>query len=52
VAVGTRWGGTQYNSRADDLDPAPMGLSFTLAGTSPAEHVPPAHVWDYGWPPP
>jgi hypothetical protein len=52
VAVGTRLGGTQFNARGDDLAPAPMGVSFTLAGASPAERVAPALIWDYGWPPP
>lgn len=52
VAVGMRHGGTQFNARGDDLAPAPMGVSFTLAGASPAERVAPALIWDYGWPPP
>jgi hypothetical protein len=52
VAIGTRWGGTQFNGRGDDLEPAPMGLSLTLAGTGPAERVAPARIWEYGWPPP
>lgn len=47
VAVGTRWGGTQYNARDDDLDPAPMGVALVLAGDSPAERVTPAHYWSY-----
>jgi hypothetical protein len=50
VAVGTRWGGTQYNGRGDDLNPAPMGVLFTLAGDSPAERVAPAFFGRaYGW---
>ena len=32
LARGSRWGGTQYNGRGDDLDPAPMGVFFQLAG--------------------
>ena len=36
VALGTRWGGTQYNRRADDLEPGPLGVAFTLAGDTPA----------------
>lgn len=52
VAVGTRWGGTQFNGRGDDLEPAPMGVSLSLAGTTPAERVVPAQVKEYGWPPP
>jgi hypothetical protein len=49
VALGTRWGGTQYNGRGDDLDPAPMGFALVLAGDRPAERVAPAHLDDYGW---
>ncbi len=49
LAVGSRWGATQYNCRADDLAPAPMGVALTLAGDSPAERVAPAFVWAYGW---
>jgi hypothetical protein len=51
VAVGTRWGGTQFNGRQDDLAEAPIGVSFTLAGSWPSERVPPFAIWDYGWPP-
>ncbi len=42
VALGTRWGGTQNNSRRGDLDEAPIGLLFTLAGDSPCERIAPA----------
>ncbi len=49
IAVGTRWGGTQFNGRGDDLEPAPIGVSLTLAGDTPAERVAPAYVWAYGW---
>jgi hypothetical protein len=49
VALGTRWGGTQYNRRADDLQPGPIGVAFTLAGDTPAEHVAPAFLRAYGW---
>jgi hypothetical protein len=31
VAAGARWGATQYNVRADDRAPAPMGVVLTLA---------------------
>jgi hypothetical protein len=41
VALGTRWGGTVYNGRTDDLAPAPMGITLTLAGNTPAERVAP-----------
>jgi hypothetical protein len=43
VAVGTRWGGTQYNCRGNDLAPAPFGAVLSLAGESRAERVAPAH---------
>jgi hypothetical protein len=49
VALGSRWGGTQYNRRADDLEPGPLGVAFTLAGDTPAEHVAPAYLRAYGW---
>ena len=49
VAVGTRWGGTQYNGRSRDLEPAPFGVLLTLAGDSGAERVAPEHFWSYGW---
>lgn len=49
VAVGSRWGGTRFNVRHDDLDPAPMGVAFTLAGRGPSERVPPASFAAYGW---
>jgi hypothetical protein len=49
VALGSRWGGTQYNRRADDLEPGPIGVAFTLAGATPAEHVAPAFLRAYGW---
>jgi hypothetical protein len=49
VAVGSRWGATQYNGRHDDLGPAPLGVAFTLAGDDPSDRVPPASMWEYGW---
>jgi hypothetical protein len=42
VAVASRWGATQNNSRRGDLDAAPMGIVFTLAGDGPCERVAPA----------
>jgi hypothetical protein len=42
VAIGKRWGGTQNNSRKNDLDEAPIGLVFTLAGDGHCERVAPA----------
>ena len=49
VALGSRWGATQYNGRTDDLGPAPMGVAFSLAGDAPADRVAPASMWEYGW---
>lgn len=49
VALGDRWGGTQYNARGRDLERAPMGILFSLAGDTAAERMPPAAFWDYGW---
>lgn len=49
LAVGARWGGTLYNGRGDDLEPAPMGIVFTLATNEPAERIAPAFFWAYGW---
>lgn len=42
VAVGTRWGATQLNGRRRDVDPAPIGVLFTLAGDSSCERIAPA----------
>jgi hypothetical protein len=49
LALGIRWGGTQYNQRGDDLDPAPIGTIFVLAGDTPTERVAPAFFRQYGW---
>jgi hypothetical protein len=49
AAVGTRWGGTVYNGRTDDLDPAPMGFALTLAGDSPADRLAPFAFTHGGW---
>jgi hypothetical protein len=48
VAIGARWGGTQYNCRGDELAPAPFGAVLSLAGASRAERVAPEHFRDYG----
>lgn len=45
VFIGARWGGTQYNGRGDDLDPAPMGVAFTLSKSD--QRVAPATIWKY-----
>jgi len=49
VAIGERWGGTQYNGRGRDLGSAPFGAALTLAGDSRASRVSPEHFWGYGW---
>ncbi len=49
LATGSRWGGTRYNGRGNDLDPAPMGVFFRLAGDGADERVVPAFIWGYGW---
>jgi hypothetical protein len=48
VAVGTRWGGTQYNCRYDDLPPAPFGAVLSLGGAHRSERVAPEHFRGYG----
>lgn len=49
VAAGLRWGATQYNGRADDRDPAPIGFVVEPAGKDRADRVAPAFIWMYGW---
>jgi hypothetical protein len=49
VSVGTRWGGTRYNFRQDDLEPVPMGYLLQLAPDTPADRMVPAAIWEYGW---
>lgn len=49
LALGTRWGGSQYNQRRDDLNPAPIGTLFALAGDTAVERVAPAFFRAYGW---
>jgi len=41
VAVGPRWGASQYNNREDDLGPAPLGIAVILAGDAPSDCTPP-----------
>ncbi len=45
--VGERRGATQFNGRADDLGPAPMGVVLTMA--PPNDRVAPSMMWGYGW---
>jgi hypothetical protein len=49
VAVGSRWGGTQYNGRGNDPGPAPFGVVLSLAGDARSDRVEPEHFWGYGW---
>ncbi|MSS72879.1 MAG: hypothetical protein EXS64_15505 [Candidatus Latescibacteria bacterium] len=41
AVVGTRWGGTTYNVRYNDVEPAPMGIAFTMAGREARDRTPP-----------
>jgi hypothetical protein len=45
LAAGPRWGTNQYNNRADDLGPAPLGIAFTLAGAEPRDRTPPHTIY-------
>lgn len=49
VAIGSRWGATQYNGRRNDLGPAPMGIALTLASAERGDLVAPAFIFAYGW---
>jgi hypothetical protein len=42
VAVGSRRGATQNNSRRGDVDESPLAMLFALAGDGPCERVAPA----------
>lgn len=42
VAAGTRWGGTTYNFRQKDVEPARMGIAMTIAGHDARDRTPPA----------
>ena len=48
VVRGTRWGGTQFNARHDDLAPTPIGFVLELVDLAPDQLVAPAHLWAYG----
>lgn len=41
AATGQRWGANQYNNRLEDQGPAPMGIAFVLAGTTPSDRTSP-----------
>jgi hypothetical protein len=45
LATGPRQGTNQYNNRADDLGPAPMGIALQLAGSTPRDRTPPHQIW-------
>lgn len=47
LAVGPRWGATEFNAREDDPGPAGMAVAFTLA--EPNERTAPSLHWVYGW---
>lgn len=42
VAVGTRWGGTTFNFRQEDVAPARLGIAMTIAGDHARDRTPPA----------
>lgn len=46
LAIGERWGATQYNGRPADLAPAPIGFAFVMAQKD-HPRVAPAFWWDY-----
>ena len=48
LAVGLRWGATEFNGRQDDFGPAPMGVAFALAPQEVACAAP-SHPWVYDW---
>ncbi len=53
LATGPRQGTNQYNNRNDDLGPAPMGIAFQLAGSTPRDRTPPHQIWHRAyWAPP
>lgn len=45
TANGMRWGGTRFNFRQGDLDPAPIGFAFDLA--DPSDRTAPSFWWMY-----
>lgn len=50
VALGTRFGATQYNGRHDDLGEAPIGFAIGSAGKKASERVAPSFFYAYRWP--
>jgi hypothetical protein len=49
LAAGPRWGTSQHNNRSDDMGPAPVGITFTLAGNEPRDRTPPHTVSHRGY---
>jgi hypothetical protein len=49
VAIGTRWGGTQYNRRSDDLGRNPTGIVLTLAGNGSSDRISPGLFYAHDW---
>lgn len=49
VAIGRRWGATQYNQRAREQAPSPIGYVVRLASSRPEDKVAPSNFWGYGW---
>jgi hypothetical protein len=41
MATGTRWGGTTFNVRYNDVEPAPLGIAFTISGNEARDRTPP-----------
>jgi hypothetical protein len=48
LALGARFGATQYNGRHGDLEPAPIGFFLVQGGATAAEKVAPSFIWAYG----
>jgi len=42
VVTGVRWGGTTFNFRQEDVEPAELGIAMTIAGTHARDRTPPA----------
>ena len=41
TVAGARWGGTTFNMRYNDVEPAPLGIAFTIAGREARDRTPP-----------
>ena len=42
VVAGMRWGGTTFNFRQEDVEPAGLGIAMTIAGSHERDRTPPA----------